>query len=81
MTTQTNTVRPYKANHTQFGGFVYLSDFNTDHRKKNSANGSTIAKRIASDCQFDRQCKRNQLSREKQLEGMNDVKRNDETKM
>ena len=46
--------------HTQFGGYVYASDFNTDYRGKSSIhNGSIIASRIARDQKFDEQCKKN----------------------
>lgn len=67
MTEQFNTARPYKVNHTQFGGFVYPSDFNTDYRNKGNANGSTIARRIASDCQFDKRCRQNRENKEQIL--------------
>lgn len=35
--------------HKNFGGVIYQSDFNTDYRGKDNANGSTIAARIESD--------------------------------
>lgn len=53
----------YKVNHNQFGGFVYPSDFNTDHRGKERTNGSSIAIRIANDNKFDEQCKKNLINR------------------
>lgn len=50
----------YKTDHTQFGGCVYASDFNTDYRGKDTNyNGSTIASRIARDQKFDNQCRKN----------------------
>lgn len=49
---------PYKISHSQFGGLVYPSDFNTECRKRNNASGSPIAKRIAGDRQFDEQCRK-----------------------
>lgn len=42
-------------NHNTFGGNIYDSDFNTDC----PTTLSSIAARIASDCRFDQQCKRN----------------------
>lgn len=56
--------------HTKFGGYIYLSDFNTNCREKNNTHGSTIASRIASDNQFDKQCKKNaiNLERDKQYD-------------
>lgn len=59
MTETFNKPGVYKADHTQFGGRIYASDFNTDYRGKSSIHGFAIAKRIALDRQFDRQCKRN----------------------
>ena len=64
MTEKFNTVKTIKLygvdpNHTQFGGFIYNSDFNTDYRGKVNTNGSTIASRIASDQRFDEQCRKN----------------------
>ena len=53
----------YDTNHTQFGGYVYSSDFNTDYRGKDNTNGSTIANRIAHDQQFDKQCRKNKESK------------------
>lgn len=43
-----------KADHTTYGGIIYPSDFNTDYRKKENANGSAIAARITLDKKFDR---------------------------
>ena len=42
-----------------FGGVIYLSDYNTDCRKKNNTTGSPIAKRILSDRSFDHKCMKN----------------------
>ena len=39
--------------HRHFGGLIYQSDFNTDYRGKDNTNGSTIAKRIASDMRWE----------------------------
>ena len=51
MTEKFNTVKLYGVDpeHTQFGGYVYASDFNTDYRGKDNIYGSTIANRIAHD--------------------------------
>ena len=54
----------YKVNHNQFGGFIYPSDFNTDHRGKEHRNGSAIAIRIANDSKFDEQCRKNIINRQ-----------------
>lgn len=54
----------YKTDHTQFGGIIYPSDFNTDYRGKYNTNGSTIAGRIISDQQFDRQCRNNKINQQ-----------------
>ena len=35
--------------HRHLGGFIYLSDFNTEFRKDNSRSGSPIAERIEAD--------------------------------
>lgn len=44
--------------HTTFGGYVFLSDFNTDYRGKRPQNESVIARRIMADMNFDRQCRK-----------------------
>ena len=54
----------YKTDHTQFGGIIHSSDFNTDYRRKGNTNGSTIAGRIVSDQQFDRQCRNNKINQQ-----------------
>lgn len=59
----------YDKEHTQFGGLIYPSDFNTDYRGKDNINGSAIAGRIISDQQFDEQCRKNILN--KQIYGGN----------
>lgn len=53
----------YKVDHTQFGGIIYPSDFNTSH-----TNGN-IASRIENDKKFDEQCRKNILN--KQIYGGN----------
>lgn len=59
----TNSTRNYYtpsnyADHSTFGGTIYLSDFATDYVGK-SQKDSSIARRIMSDWKFDQQCKRN----------------------
>lgn len=49
MTGKTNRYGIYEADHTKFGGLIFLSDFNTDNRGKNNTNGSPIAIRIEAD--------------------------------
>lgn len=39
--------------HKHFGGLIYESDFNTNHRGKDNTNGSTIARRIESDMKWE----------------------------
>ncbi len=57
----------YKADHTKFGGLIYLSDFSTDRRgkagTKNFSKDSSIARRIAQDQRFDIQCGKNMENR------------------
>lgn len=45
----TNRYGIYEADHTKFGGLIYPSDFNTDYRGNENANGSQIAIRIEAD--------------------------------
>lgn len=45
--------------HATFGGIIYPSDFNTNCKGKNNANGSPIANRIINDWKFDEQCRKN----------------------
>lgn len=63
MTENFYRTRNYKPDHSAFGGYIYLSDFETDYRGKNNNHGSIIAQRIASDLRFDEQCRRNIVSR------------------
>lgn len=65
MTGTTNRYGFYEVDHTTFGGIIYLSDFETDYKGKNNANGSTIAKRIISDKKFDKQCRKNREETER----------------
>lgn len=62
MTETRNYYAPHK--HNTFGGYVCLSDFNTDYRG-NDQKESSIAKHIESDMRFDRQCKLNTINRDK----------------
>ena len=59
MTGTNSKYKIYKVNHSTFGGIIYPSDYNTDYRGKDNANGSVIANRIMQDKKFDRQCERN----------------------
>lgn len=49
MTHKINRYGIYEADHTKFGGLIFLSDFNTDNRGKNNYGGSQIASRIEAD--------------------------------
>jgi hypothetical protein len=49
----------YKTDHAKFGGLIYLSDFQTDHKGRDQTGGSSIAGRIARDQRFDEECKKN----------------------
>ena len=53
----------YKTDHTKFGGLIYLSDLQTDHKGRDNTNGSSIANRIARDQRFDEECKKNIIFR------------------
>ncbi len=59
MTKTFNRTGNGKTDHTQFGGLIYPSDFNTEYRRENNKNGSPIARRIENDAQFDSQCRKN----------------------
>lgn len=59
MTETINKYGTYRADHTKFGGYICLSDFNTDCRGKDNTNGSAIANRIIQDQNFDNQCRKN----------------------
>ena len=49
-------------NHSSFGGIIYPSDFETEYY---SENGRNIASRIASDWNFEKQCLKNEIARER----------------
>ena len=49
--------------HTTFGGVVYLSDFDTNHRGNHNSKGSSIARRIIADWSFDNQCIKNKSNK------------------
>lgn len=59
MTGTTNRYLICEKDHTKFGGSIFLSDFNTDYRRKDSPNGSSIASRIINDWNFDKRCQKN----------------------
>lgn len=48
------TTKTFDKKHLHLGGTIYLSDFNTDYRGKNNANGSSIASRIESDFRWEK---------------------------
>ncbi len=55
----------YDKQHIHFGGIIYQSDFETDHRGKDNNNGSSIAQRIVSDLKRDEQWRKNIENRER----------------
>lgn len=59
MTETANRYGIYEVDHSTFGGFIYLSDYNTDNSGKINTSGSPIAYRIANDNKFDKQCRKN----------------------
>lgn len=76
MTEKLNKIGIYKVDHTQFGGIVLPSDFNTDYRGKDNLNGSTIAQRIACDQKFDNQCRKYLLDNQEYRRNKNDKRNN-----
>lgn len=50
-----------------FGGLIYLSDYNTEHKSRKISRASAVANRIAQDKCFDAQCKRNTEIRKRSL--------------
>lgn len=58
-----------QAERKTFGGLIYPSDFNTNHRGKNNVNGSEIASRIIADRKFDSQCRRNRSLQNNNTQG------------
>lgn len=78
MTQKTNRYGIYEVDHTKFGGIIYQSDFNTDYRGKDNIHGSPIASRIERDLKTEKEYK---IIRIKRMEGIKNVKRNDETQM
>lgn len=60
----TRTITNNNTSPTKFGGFIFFSDFETEYRGKNQ-DSSSIAERIISDRNFDRQCKINAGNRNK----------------
>ena len=55
---QNGTRRLNISDSTRFSGLICNSDFNTEHRG-NDTYSSSIASRIASDWNFDEQCRKN----------------------
>ena len=73
--TKSNIISSNYINHTTFGGVIYDFDFNTEYIGKSKANeGSSIARRIASDWKFDNTCRVQAENRDRQMKykkGMN----------
>ena len=64
---KTVTIEQHNTNPTRFGGFIYDCDFATDiNRTINSDSESHIIRRIVSDENFDEECRRNLLARNRQ---------------
>ena len=54
--------------HTTFGGVIYDYDFNSEYvGKSNAKEGSSIARRIASDWRFDNTCRVQAENRDRQV--------------
>lgn len=82
MTQEINKYGIYEVDHTKFGGLIYLSDFNTDHRGKDSTNGSQIASRIETDRRREEKLWKTYKNKQQYIYGgCKNVKKNDETKM
>ena len=66
--TKSNITSSNYINYTTFGGVIYDFDFNTEYIGKSKANeGSSIARRIASDWKFDNTCSVHAENRDRQL--------------
>ena len=64
---KTVTIEQHNTNPTRFGGFIYDYDFARDiNRTINSDSESHIIRRIVSDENFDEECRRNLLARNRQ---------------
>ena len=48
------TTEIFDKQHIHFGGKIYISDFNTDYRGKDTTNGSVIASRIEADFKWEK---------------------------
>ena len=48
------TTEIFDKQHIHFGGKIYISDFNTDYREKDTTNGSAIASRIEADFKWEK---------------------------
>lgn len=49
MTAKLYRTEIFDKEHIYSGGIIYLSDFNTDYRRKDAKGGSALAARIAAD--------------------------------
>lgn len=70
MTDTFNRLDVRKEDHSTFGGIIYPSDFDTNY------SSGTIAQRIVSDKNFDEQCRRNIISRNKYMEELKNEESN-----
>ena len=58
------TGRTVTGNHNTYGGYIYISDFNTAYEGSHN-----IAERIFSDWRFDETCRKNYESSKRMKEG------------
>lgn len=64
---KTVTIEQHNTNPTRFGGIINFSDYTTEgNRTINSDSESHIIRRIVSDKNFDEECRRNLLARNRQ---------------
>lgn len=57
-----NTEYEYDNPNSHFGGIIKLSDYNTNH-----SGSRDMARRIASDWNFDKHCRKNEEERNKRM--------------
>ncbi len=75
MTETSHRIQDYKIDHSTFGGIIQSSDYCTNYPRH--SNTRSIASRIASDQNFDEQCRRNAKNRDK-MEHNKESKQNKE---
>ena len=76
MTGTTNRYGIREVDHSKFGGLIYFTDFDTNHRGKDNTYGSPIAQRIISDRKFDQQCRKAIEERNKKKIKANNIFKN-----